>query len=150
MAAADGVLTVERMELDDSGFPQPTGEFEELEADTLVLALGQETELSLLDGLEGVDVREGTVVVDQHLMTGRPGVFAGGDMVPLERSVTVAVGHGKRAAQSIDAYLAGGTPADLPSEQIAEFSGLNTWYFADAPRTHRAAARDGSSAVDVR
>jgi hypothetical protein len=43
-------LTVERMELDETGFPQPTGELEELEADSLVLALGQEADLSLLDG----------------------------------------------------------------------------------------------------
>ena len=39
------------MELDETGFPQPTGELDELEADTLVLALGQETDLSLLDGV---------------------------------------------------------------------------------------------------
>ena len=41
------------MELDETGFPQPTGELEELEADSLVLALGQETDLSLLDGVDG-------------------------------------------------------------------------------------------------
>ena len=33
-----------------------------------------------------------------QMMTGHPGIFAGGDMVPAERTVTVAVGHGKRAA----------------------------------------------------
>jgi NADPH-dependent glutamate synthase beta subunit-like oxidoreductase len=138
VAAADGgVLTVERMELDETGFPQPTGELEELEADTLVLALGQETELSLLEGVEGIEVRDGTVVVDEHLMTGRPGVFAGGDMVPYERSVTAAVGHGKRAAAAIDAYVAGRVAPSRPAVRIAEFDGLNTWYFAEAPRTHR-------------
>ena len=36
-------------------------------------------------------------------MTGAPGVFAGGDAVPSERTVTVGVGHGKKAARSIDA-----------------------------------------------
>ena len=41
-----GSMTVERMELDETGFPQPTGEFEQLEADSLVLALGQDTDLS--------------------------------------------------------------------------------------------------------
>ena len=45
--ADGGKLMVERMELDETGFPQPTGELEELEADSLVLALGQETDLSL-------------------------------------------------------------------------------------------------------
>src|SRR5665811_2060702 len=86
------------MELDETGFPQPTGEFEELEADSLVLALGQETDLSLLDGVSGLEVENGVVVVDQFMMTGHPGIFAGGDMVPYERSVTVGVGHGKKAA----------------------------------------------------
>ena len=45
-----GTLEVERMELDESGFPQPTGEVDVLAADSLVLALGQETDLTLLDG----------------------------------------------------------------------------------------------------
>src|SRR5918994_7040360 len=54
-----GKVTVERMELDETGFPQPTGELEELEADSLVLALGQETDLSLLDGVPGLDVHDG-------------------------------------------------------------------------------------------
>ena len=39
------------MELDESGFPAPTGELEELDADSLVLALGQETDLSLIEGV---------------------------------------------------------------------------------------------------
>ena len=30
------------------------------------------------------------------MMTGHPGIFAGGDMASSERTVTVALGHGKR------------------------------------------------------
>ena len=41
------------------------------------------------------------------MMTGHRGIFAGGDMVPSERTVTVAVGHGKKAARHIDAWLRG-------------------------------------------
>ena len=41
------------------------------------------------------------------MMTDHPGIFAGGDMVPAERNVTVAVGHGKKAARCVDAYLRG-------------------------------------------
>ena len=106
-----GTLVVERMELDESGFPQPTGELDELAADSLVLALGQETDLSLLDGVArpGGRRRRGRGRTPD-MMTGRPGVFAGGDMVPDERSVTVAIGHGKRAARNIDAWLAGAAP----------------------------------------
>ena len=51
--------------------------------------------------------RDGTVRVSSSLMTGSPGVFAGGDMVPAERTVTVGVGHGKRAAKEIDVWLRG-------------------------------------------
>ena len=48
-----GTLVVERMELDETGFPQPTGETDELAADSLVLALGQDTDLSLLGRCTG-------------------------------------------------------------------------------------------------
>lgn len=137
-----GSMTIERMELDESGFPQPTGEVEELAADSLVLALGQDTDLSLLDGLPDVELRDGVAVVDGALMTGHPGVFAGGDMVPGERSVTVGVGHGRRAAAAIDDWLTGKAPEPGPEStqprDLAEFEMLNTWYFEDAPRTHRA------------
>ncbi len=133
----EGKLTLERMELDDDGFPQPTGEIDELEADSLVLALGQDTDLSLLEGVPGLEVSDGVVAVGPDMMTGCPGVFAGGDMVPDERSVTVGVGHGKRAARNIDAWLRGARIAPRPEPSIAEFETLNTWYYADAPRAHR-------------
>ena len=99
-------LQVEAMELDESGYPQPTGRFETLEADTVILALGQESDTAFLRSVPGVEFdRDGTVRVSSSLMTGCPGVFAGGDMVPSERTVTVGVGHGKRAAREIDAWL---------------------------------------------
>ena len=132
-----GRLTIERMELDDTGFPQPTGELEELDADSLVLALGQETDLSLLDGVPGLVVEDGVVSVDAGMMTGCPGVFAGGDMVPQERSVTVAVGHGKRAARHIDGWLSAEAPEPGVRPALATFDTLNTWYYSDAPRAHR-------------
>ena len=101
-------LTVERMTLDDNGRPQPTGEIETLEADAVVLALGQQTDSAFLRQVPGLEFKaDGTVIVDPQLMTGHPGIFAGGDMVPSERTVTVAVGHGKRAARNIDAWLRG-------------------------------------------
>ena len=131
----EGKLVVERMELDDSGFPQPTGELEELEADSVILALGQETDLSLLDGVPGLVVEDGVVQVGPDMMSGHPGIFAGGDMVPAERTVTVAIGHGKKAARCIDAWLRGGQFSRPPRHQLAAFDGLNTWYYDDAPRS---------------
>ncbi len=109
ITAFDGpTLTVEAMELDESGFPRPTGRFEELAADTIILAVGQETDSTFLRTVPGVEfTSDGTVVVSGSMMTGCPGVFAGGDMVPAERTVTVGVGHGKKAARHIDAWLGG-------------------------------------------
>jgi NADPH-dependent glutamate synthase beta subunit-like oxidoreductase len=133
--ADDGRVVIERMELDETGFPQPTGELEELGADAVVLALGQETDLSLLDGVPGLRVEDGVVRVGPDMMTGYPGIFAGGDMVPAERTVTVAVGHGKKAARSIDAWLRGDAYRPMPKHDLAEFDLLNTWYYSDAPRT---------------
>ena len=133
--ADGGKLMVERMELDETGFPQPTGDLEELEADSLVLALGQETDLSLLEGVPGLEVDDGVVKVGPDMMTGHPGIFAGGDMVPAERTVTVAAGHGKKAARHIDAWLRGGAYVPAPKHELASFDLLNTWYYSDAPRT---------------
>jgi NADPH-dependent glutamate synthase beta subunit-like oxidoreductase len=132
-----GRLVLERMELDESGYPQPTGEVEELEADALVLALGQECDLSLLDGVPGISVDDGVVAVGPDLQTGHAGIFAGGDMVPAERTATVAVGHGKKAARHIDAWLRGGEHLPAPKHALAEAARLNPWYYSDAPRSLR-------------
>jgi NADPH-dependent glutamate synthase beta subunit-like oxidoreductase len=135
--AGEKEITIEKMALDDKGFPQPTGEFETLEADSVVLALGQDVDLGLLNGVPGLEVSDGVVKVGTDLMTGHPGIFAGGDMVPAERNVTVAVGHGKKAAKNIDAWLRGETYAPPPKHEVARFEKLNPWYYADAPKTVR-------------
>jgi NADPH-dependent glutamate synthase beta subunit-like oxidoreductase len=136
IAHADGgKVLVERMELDETGFPQPTGEIEELEADSLVLAVGQESDLSLLDGVPGLVIEDGVVEVGPNMMTGYPGLFAGGDMVPAERTVTTGIGHGKLAARHIDAWLRGTEHRPAPEGELATFDMLNTWYYADAPKT---------------
>ena len=137
-AGDGGALTIEKMTLDEKGNPQPTGEFETLEADSLVLALGQDVDLSLLDGVPGLAVKGGVVQVDPAtMMTAHPGLFAGGDMVPAERNVTVAVGHGKKAARHIDAWLRGAAPQAEPKHAAATFERLNPWYYSDAPKTVR-------------
>ena len=133
--AEGGKLLLEKMALDESGFPQPTGELEELEADSLVLALGQESDLGLLERLDGVAIDDGVVHVGPDLMTGRAGVFAGGDAVPAERTVTTAIGHGRTAARHIDAYLRGAALADSAAAPEAGFDTLNPWYYDDAPRS---------------
>jgi NADPH-dependent glutamate synthase beta subunit-like oxidoreductase len=148
----EGSLLVEKMELDETGFPQPTGETELLDADSVILALGQEADLSLLDDVPGIVVDDGVVQVGTDLMTGHPGVFAGGDMVPAERTATVGIGHGKKAARNIDAWLRGATYAPGPKPAVAEYADLNTWYYADAPHVVRPrleAARRASTFDEV-
>jgi len=149
--AEAGTLQIEKMRLDETGYPQPTGEFEELQADCLVLALGQDADLSVLADVPGVSFSDGVVEVGPDLMTGHAGIFAGGDMVPAERTVTVGIGHGTKAARCIDAWLRnqGGRPPQTPPQgagrslaapardQLADFGRLNTWYYADAPATVR-------------
>lgn len=138
VAHADGGrLRIERMELDESGFPRPTGEFEDLEADSLVLALGQQSDLSLLEGVPGLTFTDGALDVDSSFMTGSPGLFAGGDVVPAQRTVTVSVGHGARAARAIDAWLRSEPVVEAEPLPVVPYESLNTWYYSDAPHAVR-------------
>ena len=125
-------FTVEVMEVGEDGRPRSTGKLETLEADSLILALGQNSDASLLNEIEGIRFEWDTVIVDEHMMTGHPGIFAGGDMVPSERTVTVAVGHGKKAARNIDAWLRGEAWQPPVKNPLASFDKLHVWYFTDA------------------
>ena len=127
-------LIVEMMRIDDKGRAQPTGQFESLQADAVVLALGQDADSGFLRKVPQIQFQpDGTVIVATNMMTGYPGIFAGGDMVPSERTVTVAVGHGKKAARNIDAWyhirqacqapdrrLWHAQPADLPRRRAID------------------------------
>jgi 2-oxoacid:acceptor oxidoreductase delta subunit (pyruvate/2-ketoisovalerate family) len=130
-------LVLEKMCLNNEGFPEPTGEFETLDADSLVLALGQDTDLSLLEEEADITIEDGVVEISPAMMASPNGIFAGGDAVPSQRTATVAIGHGTRAALGIDAYLAGADLIEPERGELATFERLNTWYYADAPRTHR-------------
>ncbi|HWB53823.1 MAG TPA: NAD(P)-binding protein [Tepidisphaeraceae bacterium] len=126
----DDDIEVEKMELDDKGYPRPTGKTETLKADVLVLALGQETQSEFLKKVPNIIVgKGGEIQVNDHLMTGQPGVFAGGDMIPADKTVTVAVGHGKKAARHIDAYLRGETYVIPAKHSLANYDLLRVdWY----------------------
>ncbi len=132
----DEAIEIELMELDEKGFPQPTGKFESVKADTLILALGQDSESDFLRNVPGVKIaKDGVVDVDASMMTGFKGLFAGGDMVPSNRTAAIAVGHGKKAARNIDAYLHGKKYEPKPKAPLAIFEKLNTWYYTDAPKS---------------
>ena len=135
-------VTVEVMAIGEDGRPKSTGKFETLEADDLIMALGQDSDTDFLKKVGGARFeQDGTVTIDQNMMTGRPGLFAGGDMVPSERTVTVAVGHGKKAARHIDAWLRGNTYTPREKHPIVGFDRLHVWYRTDAAQqaqAHRA------------
>ena len=132
---AETGMTVEKMALDEAGWPQPTGEFETIAGDTMVLALGQNVDMSVLERIPNVSFDDGVVAVDRNMMTGHEGIFAGGDMVPSERTITVAAGHGKKSARCIDAYLRGSSYQAPPKHELAGPDKLNTWYYSDADQT---------------
>ena len=129
----EGQIQIEKMVLDENGFPQPTGEYETLEGDSLIMALGQDADLSLIENDDQIEIEKGVVQVNHQMMTGHRGIFAGGDMVPSERTVTVAIGHGKKAARYIDAFLRGTEYHPAPKPPDASFDHLSPWYYADAP-----------------
>lgn len=122
----DGEIQVEVMQLDAKGKPQPTGQIETIRADMLILALGQETQSDFLKNVPGVTINAaGEVEVDDGMMTGRPGIFAGGDMIPANKTVTTAVGHGKKAARHVNAYLQGQIYVPAAKHAPAKFDRLN-------------------------
>ena len=140
------------MVLGPDGRPRPTGEFEELQADAVVLALGQQSDSGFLQRVPGIDVRpDGTVIVNEHMMTGHLGIFAGGDMVPGERTVTAAVGHGKKAARYIDGWLRRAAYRRPAKHPVVTFDKLHLPIYSDAEPSKQArlpaTQRDGFAEV---
>ncbi len=132
-------IEVEMMKIDAKGYPEPTGQFETLEADSLILALGQETDSSFLKNVPGIEFKgDGTVLVGPNMMTGHRAIFAGGDMVPSERTVTAGVGHGKKAARHIDAFLRGAEYVKPPKHEIIPFEKLHLGFLTDAEQRQQA------------
>jgi len=77
--------------------------------DTVILAIGQASDLSFLKPSDGIETtRQGTLKVDPGtLMTTAPGIFAAGDIAFGPRLIINAVADGKKAAEQIDKYLCG-------------------------------------------
>jgi len=74
-----------------------------LEADTVIVAIGQSIGADWLEGLDRS--KAGYVKVDHSLQTSMPGIFAGGDMIAGEGTIVQSVAHGKQAAHAIHKYL---------------------------------------------
>ena len=104
-------LEVERL-FDEQGRFNPVlrpGTEKLIEADSAILAIGQQTDLSFLTPEDGVEVTpQGSIKIDpETLQTTAPGIFSGGDVAFGPRILIEAAANGKRAAQSIDQYLRG-------------------------------------------
>jgi len=128
-------LIIEVMELDDTGYPQSTGKTVTLDSDNLILAVGQVADTDFLKYVPDIEFKsDGTVIVGPDMMTGQKGIFAGGDMVPTNRSVTIAVGHGKKAARFINGYLTGVPYVPAPKHPIVTHEKLHLWFQTDAPQ----------------
>jgi NADPH-dependent glutamate synthase beta subunit-like oxidoreductase len=129
------VITVEKMKA-EKGTAIGTGEFITTPADILIIANRQEVDASFLRGVPGIVPNEdGTIPVDAQRMTGLEGVFAGGDMLPGEnRSSTIAIGQGKKAARFINGYLTH-QPYQKPDKHpTAGYRKLHMWYKTEAPQ----------------
>jgi NADPH-dependent glutamate synthase beta subunit-like oxidoreductase/Pyruvate/2-oxoacid:ferredoxin oxidoreductase delta subunit len=129
-------VSVEVMALDAKGIPAPTGRFESLQADSVILALGQTADSGFLRAIPGITEQpNGTVVIGSDMMTGHPGIFAGGDLVAGPRTVTSAVGQGKKAARQIDGWLRH-SPYVAPSKHpVVDFAELHLPIYGDAVRS---------------
>jgi NADPH-dependent glutamate synthase beta subunit-like oxidoreductase len=129
----EAALKVELMALDAKGIPQPTGRFETLQADSVILALGQQADSGFLRAVPGIETKpDGTVMIGPDMMTGHPGIFAGGDVVPSGRTVTISVGHGKKAARYIDGWLRNQAYVPPPKHKVVGFADLHLPIYSDA------------------
>lgn len=131
----DKQVVLEKMKV-EKGKAIGTGAFENTGADILIIANRQESDAGFLRSLEGIQVNpDGTVVIDAQRMTGYKGIFAGGDMLPGEnRSSTIAIGHGKKAARYINSFLENTAYIKPEKHPTAGYRKLHMWYKTDAPQ----------------
>ncbi len=129
-------ILVERMAMAPDGKGAVgTGQFEKLKTDSLVLAVGQHSDVEFLKAVPGIRIGRGDVIeVDPAMNAGHPGIFAGGDLIGGARTMTTAVGHGKKAARNIDAFLRGEAYVSPPKHPSIPFEELNLPVFLDAAR----------------
>ena len=136
--ASKDALKIEKMVLDENGKPQPTGQFEELPSDAVVLALGQNVDKTALSKLQNLQMEKDSVVVNNEtMMTSIDGIFAAGDVATNDRTVTHAIGMGKNAARGVNAFLNGSTYKKPQKHDLAKFEDMHPWYYTDAPKTVR-------------
>ena len=111
---------------DENGRFNPAFSDEEkiIPCDSVILAIGQQADLSFLTGAEDVQVTpRGILKIDENLMTTAPGVFAGGDVAFGPRILVEAVANGHKAARSIHVHLSGTTRKTV----LSRFRNMTNW-----------------------
>ena len=127
---------------DDEGNFSPTFSdvTEQVEADQIILAIGQAADLAFVDGSVALKAERGLIVVDEKTQaTDMPGVFAGGDVGRGPGAIIDGIADGRRAASSIDRFLGGDGIIDETIAQNPEtqsYDGKRERGFADLQRVN--------------
>ncbi len=131
------LIRMEQGQPDESGRARPVpvaGSAFEVAASTVVFAIGEQPEFGYLNGNGALS--GGRLAVDAFGRTSIPGVFAGGDIVPGENSVSHAMGDGIAAGRNMAAMLRSFGPEKLKKalDEVAPAGQINFDYFTKAPR----------------
>jgi NADPH-dependent glutamate synthase beta subunit-like oxidoreductase len=141
--------------LDSEGCFAPTFDNavkETVEADQIIMAIGQTPDISFIDSRWSLNVSRGLMVADPETQqTNIPGVFAGGDGTIGPATVIEAIASGKRAAEAIDHYLKGAAAqAESKGERIAQpFLKFNSEYLQKTSRAEVPKLTISERRVDV-
>lgn len=122
-------------EKDKSGRARPVpveGSEFTLEADTVLSAVGQEPDI---EGMAELPNKNSWIDTNAIRETSIPGVYAGGDAVKVDIAVT-AVGHGRKAARAINAFLHGRTYKEPSAPRPVKHTEMKLDYYKDAPRNN--------------
>jgi NADPH-dependent glutamate synthase beta subunit-like oxidoreductase len=132
---SNGEIVLEKMKMEKSK-PVGTNEFESIRADIVIIANRQESATEMLNVLADAKLnQDGTVNIHADRTIGHDGIFAGGDMLAGEnRSATIAIGQGKKAAKYIDAYLKNKPYNKGSKHPTASYRKLHMWYKTEAPQ----------------
>jgi len=115
-------------------YKQVEGSEFELETDMVVASIGQATDMS---GFEDVANNKGFLPIDMnHQVKNREKLFAGGDAIKIDL-ITTAVGHGRKAAESIDVYLSGKPQPAKIRHEIADFKKIRPYFFEKTDKSKR-------------
>ena len=105
-------VVLQKMELgepDASGRRSPVpieGAIEKMPVDLVVVSIGVSPNPIVPNSVEGLELgRKGTIAVNENMQSNIPTLYAGGDIVRGGATVILAMGDGKRAAESMDNYL---------------------------------------------